>query len=205
MKKKTTRYYYKRISFRLDDVIRFTKLYKRVAIDNTRIFPFIKNIRFLKVTDKEIEKVFDILRRYNIITPTLNLFDESGKQIAFIISHNELEDLINQIWRLRNLELERIHKTLTYLRGPTKEEKEWLELTYGSNYTSIIIHDTTRIRNERWNKEKHALTQIKRRIESLEDRINQQILNIKETYRKVIARFNFPPNMVEGVCLNKIF
>jgi hypothetical protein len=85
------------------------------------------------------------------------------------------------------------------------EEKEWLEVTYGSNYASIIVYDRTRIRNERWKKEKHALTQIEGRIESLEDRINQQILNIKETYRKVIARFNFPPDLLEGICLNKVF
>jgi hypothetical protein len=205
--KKITRYYCKRISFTVDDVIRYTKIHKKVAIDidNTRTFPFIKNIRFPKLTDSEIKKAFDILKRYNIISPTLNSFDEPGKQIAFIISDNELQDFIRHIWHVRNLELERLDKKLTTLRGPTEEEKKWLELTYGSNYASIIVHDATRTRNGRWNKRKYALTQIEKRIESLENRINQQILNIKETYLKIIERFDFPPNIVEGICLNKIF
>jgi hypothetical protein len=53
---------------------------------------------------------------------------------------------------MRNLELERLHKKLTYLEGPTKEEKEWLEITYSSNQASIIIHSTSYIRNEMQNK-----------------------------------------------------
>jgi hypothetical protein len=68
---------------------------------------------------------------------------------------------------MRNLELERLHKKLTYLEGLTKEEKEWLEITYGSNQASIIIH----IRN----RGNSVVTHIETRIESLKDRIDQRI------------------------------
>jgi hypothetical protein len=120
--RKTTRYFCRRISFSIEDIIKYAKKYKKVAIDNTRVFPFIKQIKFPKVTEGEIKKIFDILRRENIIRPTQNVFDESGKQIAFLISDDDLRDLINQIWRMRNLELERLHKKLTYLEGPTKKD-----------------------------------------------------------------------------------
>ena len=202
--RKTTRYFCRRISFSIEDIIKYTKKYKKVAIDNTRVFPFIKQIKFSKVTEGEIKKIFDILRRENIIRPTQNVFDESGKQIAFLISDDDLRDLINQIWRMRNLELERLHEKLTYLEGPTKKEKEWLDLTYGSNHASIIIHSTSHIRNEMQNKENCVVTHIETRIESLKDRIDQRALNIHKAYRKVIKKFDFPPDILEGICLNKI-
>jgi hypothetical protein len=134
--KKMTLYYYKRISFLVEDIIKYIKRYKKVAIDNTKLFPFIKRIRFPKVTEEEIKKVFDTLRDENIIRPTQNIFDKSDRHIAFIISDDDLQGLINQTWRTRNLEL-KLQKKLTYLEGPTKEEKEWLELTYGSNQANI--------------------------------------------------------------------
>jgi hypothetical protein len=202
--RKTTRYFCKRISFSIEDILKYTKKYKKVAIDNTRVFPFIKQIKFPKITEGEIKKGFDILRRENIIRPTQNIFDESGKQVAFLISDDDLRDLINQIWRMRNLELERLHKKLTYLEGPTKEEKEWLELTYGSNQASIIIHGTSHVRNEMRNRGNSGVTHIKTRIESLEDRIDHRALGISKAYRKVIKKFDFQPDILEGICLNKI-
>ena len=55
-KKKTTHYYCKRISFSIEDIIKYTKKYKKVAIDNTRVFPSIKQTKFPKVTEREIKK-----------------------------------------------------------------------------------------------------------------------------------------------------
>ncbi|CAN5157260.1 hypothetical protein BH18THE2_BH18THE2_18980 [soil metagenome] len=55
------------------------------------------------------------------------------------------------------------------------------------------------------NREDGFVARIEERIESLEDRINQRILNINKKYKKVIERFDFPPDMLEGICLNKIF
>ena len=105
---------------------------------------------------------------------------------------------------MRNLELERLHNKLTYLEVPTKKEKEWLELTYGSNQASIIIHSTSRIRNKMRNRRNSVITHIKARMESLEDRINQQMMNISKAYRKVIKKFDFLLDILEGICLNRI-
>lgn len=198
--KKMTLYYYKRISFLLEDIIKYIKRYKKVEIDNTKLFPFIKRIRFPKVTEEEIKKVFDTLRDENIIRPTQSTFDKSDRYMAFIISDDDLQGLINQTWYIRNLELEKLQKKLTYLEGPTKKEKEWLELTYGSNQASIIIHKMSCIRNQ-----SRGNGHLETRIESLEDRINQRILNINEKYRRVIEKFDFPPDILNGLCLNKIF
>jgi hypothetical protein len=199
--RKTTHYYCKRISFSIEDVVKYTKKHKRVAIDNTKLFPFIKHISVPKLTKEDIKKVFDTLRRDGIIRPTQNIFDKPGKRVAFLIADDTLHDLINQVWSIRNLELERLQKKLTYLEGPTKKEKEWLELTYGSNQASIIIHSTSLIRNEMQNREN---SNIEKRIESLMDRINERMPNISKAYRKVIKKFDFPPDIMEGICLSKI-
>ncbi|CAN5157304.1 hypothetical protein BH18THE2_BH18THE2_18990 [soil metagenome] len=108
--KKVALYYYKRISFLVEDITKYTERYKKVAIDNTKLFPFIKHIRFPRITEEEIKKVFDTLRSENIIRPTQNIFDKSDRQIAFIMSDDDLQGLINQTWRIRNLELEKLEK-----------------------------------------------------------------------------------------------
>jgi hypothetical protein len=54
------------------------------------------------------------------------------------------------------------------------------------------------------NRGNSGVTHIKTRIESLEDRIDHRALNIRKAYRKVINKFDFPPDILEGICLNKI-
>jgi hypothetical protein len=108
--RKTTHYYCKRICFSIEDVVKYTKKHKRVAIDNTKLFPFIKHISVLKLTKEDIKKVFDTLRRDGIIRPTQNIFDKPGKRVAFLIADDNLHDLINRVWSIRNLELERLQK-----------------------------------------------------------------------------------------------
>lgn len=119
----------------------------------------------------------------------------------FLIADDNLKDLINKVWSIRNLELERLQKKLTYLEGPSRKEKEWLELTYGSNQASIIIHETSNTRNKTQNRKNNH---IEKRMESIEDRINEKKLDISKAYTKVAKKFDFPPNILEGICLDKI-
>jgi hypothetical protein len=184
------------MSFSVEDIIKYIKRYMKVAIDNTRVFPFIKHIRFPKITGEEIKEVFDTLRSENIIRLTQSKPDK----IAFIISDGDLQGLIKQIWSIRSLELDKLLKKLTYLEGPTEKEKEWLKSTYGSNQASIIIHKMSCIR-----KQSRGNGHIETRIESLEDRINQRILNINEKYRRVIEKFDFIADILNGICLKNIF
>jgi hypothetical protein len=107
---------------------------------------------------------------------------------------------LNQVWRIRNLELERLQKKLTYLEGPSRKEKEWLEITYGSNQASTIIYRTSHVRKDMQNRKN---SHIGARIESLKDRIDQQKLNINKAYRKVIKKVDFPPDILEGISLDK--
>ncbi len=199
--KEINRYYCKRISFSIEDIVKYTKKNKQVVIDNTKLFPLIRHISLPKLTEEEIKKVFDTLRGEGIIRPTHNIFDKSRKQVMFLIADDNLKDLINKVWSIRNLELERLQKKLTYLEGPSRKEKEWLELTYGSSQASIIIHRTSHIRNKTQNRKNNH---IEERVESLEDRINEKKLDISKAYAKVVKKFDFPPNILEGICLDKI-
>jgi hypothetical protein len=121
--RKTTHYYCKRISFSIEDIVKYTKRHKQVAIDNTKLFPFIKHINVPKLTQQDIKKVFDTLRMEYIIKPTQNLFDKPGKRVTFLIADDNLQDLINQVWSIRNLELERLQKK-THLFGRAHQERK---------------------------------------------------------------------------------
>jgi hypothetical protein len=49
------------------------------------------------------------------------------------------------------------------------------------------------------------IARMQRRIEGLDDRINERILNINNKYGNIIKKFDFPSNILEGVCLRNIF
>jgi hypothetical protein len=91
---------------------------------------------------------------------------------------------------------------------PSEKEKEWLKFVYGDNAASIVIHKASRFRKEFIMKNKKVNRDIARmqlRIEGLDDRINERILNINKKYEHIIKKFDIPSNILEGVCLRKIF
>jgi hypothetical protein len=168
---------------------------------------FINHIHFREVTE-EIKKVMEKLKQENLIKPIQNTFDIYDRQTSFIISDDSLLDLINKIWRIHDLELERLLKKINYVEQPSEKEKEWLKFEYGGNAASIIIHKASRFRKGFIMKNKKVngdVTRIQRRIEGLDDRINQRILNINNKYGNIIEKFDFPSNILEGICLMKIF
>jgi hypothetical protein len=206
--RKITRYYYKQLSFSVQDIIKYMKRQQKTPLDDIKLTPFINHIHFPKVTKEEIKKAMEKLRQENLIKPIQNTFDRYDRQTSFIISDDSLLDLINQIWRIHDLEFERLRKKITYVEQPSEKEKEWLKFVYGDNAASIVIHKASRFRKEFIMKNKKVNRDIARmqlRIEGLDDRINERILNINKKYEHIIKKFDIPSNILEGVCLRKIF
>jgi hypothetical protein len=188
--------------------IKYMKRQQKTPFDDIKLTPFIKHIHFPEVTEEEIKKAMEKLRQENLIKPIQNTFDRYDRQISFIISDDSLLDLINKIWHIHDLEFERLRKKITYVEQPSEKEKEWLRFVYGDNAASIIIHKAARFRKEYIMKNKKVngdIARKQRQIEGLDDRINQRILNINKKYRNIIKKFDFPSNILEAVCLRKIF
>jgi hypothetical protein len=205
--RKITHYYYKQLSFSPRDIIKYMKRQQKTPFDDIKPTPFINHIHFPEVTG-EIKKAMEKLRQENLIKPIQNTFDRYDRQITFIISDDSLLDLINKIWHIHDLEFERLRKKITYAEQPSEKEKEWLKFVYGGNVASMIIHKASRSRKEFIMKNKKVngdIARIQRQIESLDDRINQRILNINKKYGNIIKKFDFPSNILEGICLRKIF
>jgi hypothetical protein len=206
--RKITHYYYKQLSFSLKDIIKHMKRQQKIPFDDIKQTPPINYIHFPEVTEEEIKKAMQKLRQENLIKPIQNTFDRYDRQISFIISDDSLLDLINKIWRIHDLQFERLRKKITYVEQPSEKEKEWLKFEYGDNAASIFIHNASRFRKGFIMKNKKVngdIARIQRRIEGLDDRINQRILNINNKYGNIIEKFDFPSNILEGVCLRKIF
>jgi hypothetical protein len=209
--RKITRYYYKQLSFSVQDIFKYMKRQQKTpfdAIDDIKLTPSTNHIHFPEVTKDEIKKAMEKLSQENLIKPIQNTFDKYDRQTSFIISDDSLLDLINKIWRIHDLEFERLRKKITYVEQPSEKEKEWLKFVYGDNAASIVIHKASRSRKGFIMKNKKVngdVARMQRRIEGLDDRINERILNINNKYGYIIKKFDFPSNILEGVCLRKIF
>lgn len=206
--KKTTYYYYKLLSFSLKDIIKYITRKQKTLSDDIKPTPFANRIYFPEIDEIEIKKVFEKLRHKNLIKPIQNIFDTCDMQITFIISDDSLLDLINEIWHIHELEFERLRKKIIYIEQPSEKEKVWLRFVYGDNEASIVIHNASSYRrfnmnNKKINKDIAVVQQ--QRLEGLDDRINQRIQNINKKYGNIIKKFEFPLNILEDVCLNKIF
>jgi hypothetical protein len=66
------------------------------------------------------------------------------------------------------------------------------------------LFKTALTKNRRRN-DNEDIARIRRRIESLEDRIEGRILSINKKYGRLIQKLDFPADVLEDVCLRKIF
>ena len=93
-------------------------------------------------------------------------------------------------------------KKITYMERPTEKEKEWLRIVYGNNEASIVIHNASRYRRS-VNREIAVVQQ--RRLQGLDDRISNRIIDIHRKYGNVVKKFDSPSDILEDVCLSKVF
>lgn len=169
---------------------------------NDILIPFVNSINFRKEEiEKQFRKVFDNLRKAHLIS----LIEDSffGKT-RFIISDDSLRELINKIWIIHEYQIAVLRYKMNYLKVPDEIEKKWLERVFGKGKAVRIINDA--------NLNRQSISSEYKKIKEIRDEFEIDIkiverlkLNVIKKYEKVIQEYDFPIDLIEGVCLGKVF
>lgn len=191
-------HYCKLLSFSKEDVVKMVRDTERQRIkDQWSVMPFVNTL--LPFTDDEITRAFDILRNNHLIEPIRNMI--SG-ETRFVIADKSLRDLVNEIWNMHWNELKLLQKRIFYIEPPSEEEIQWLKQVYGEHGAIQIIANSDR---KRRNVSRKVQEQIGRYMEYDSKQIDLQIAQLQKKYGNKIQEYNFPPDIIEQVCLRKIF
>jgi hypothetical protein len=169
--------------------------------NNDRSVPFVNSIDFRKEEVKEqFRKAFDNLRQEQLIRGVVDIF---GK-IRFIISEESIPDLIDKIWAIHAYQLTILHRKMNYLEEPNKREKQWLERVFGKEEAGRIINDA-KLKRLSISREDKKIKEIRDNIEYDNNIVEEFKKYVSEKYEKVIEEYGFPTDLIEDVCLGRIF
>jgi hypothetical protein len=165
------------------------------------IIPFVNSIDFRKEEVKEeFRKAFDKLREEHLIRGIVDIF---GK-IRFIISEDSLRDLIDKIWAIHGYQLDILHRKMNYLEAPNEREKQWLERVFGKEEAGRIISDAN-LKRLSIRRENKKVKEMRNNIEYDNKFAEGLKKDVSEKYEKVIEEYAFPTDLIEDVCLGRIF
>jgi hypothetical protein len=168
--------------------------------NNDRSVPFVNSIDFRKEVKEEFRKAFDNLREEQLIRGIVDIF---GK-IRFIISEDSLRDLIDKIWAIHGYQLSILHHKMNYLEEPNGREKQWLERVFGKEEAGRIISDAN-LKRLSIRRENKKVKEMRDNIEYDNNFVEGFKKYVSKKYEKVIEEYGFPPDLIEGVCLGKVF
>ena len=186
-------YSYRFLAFSEDGIMKYLK-----KCDNDRLVPFVNSIEFRKEeVEKQFRKAFDNLKQQHLIRGVLDIF---GK-IKFIVSDDTLRDLIDKIWAIHEYELNTLYHKMNYLEEPNKKERQWLELVFGKEEAGRMI--------TRANLERLSVSGEDKKINEMGDEYVEGFKRFKkyvsEKYGKVIEEYGFPTDLIEGICIGRVF
>ena len=169
--------------------------------NNEKLIPFVNSIDFRKEEVKEeFRKAFDNLREARLITLVVDVFGKT----RYIISEKSIRDLIDEIWNIHQDQLDILRRKMNYLETPDEREKQWLEQVFGKEEADRIINypNLKRLSIRRKDKE------VKETIDNIE--YDNKIVegfkkHVSKKYEKVIEEYGFPTDLIEGVCLGRVF
>jgi hypothetical protein len=189
--------------------------------------PFASGIYFTgkemtTTTEEELDKAFNTLQKNHLIQPITNWLSDddenenendkkrSEDDTRFIFADGLLRELIYRIWTIQGFQLDILRDKINYLSEEPKEtEIQMLARLYGESEADRIIH-AAHLRNRNSSKskikKKTLAADTKAMIENDKKMVRGLIRQVNEKYRKVICdEYEFPPDLLEGVCLEKIF
>lgn len=170
--------------------------------ENEILVPFVNSIDFRKEEiEKQFRKAFHNLREARLISLIRDPF--FGKT-RFIISEESLQDLINKIWIIHEYQLSILRRKMNYIEAPDEIEKQWLERIFGKQEAGRIISDASlkRLSN---NREDEKVKKMQDDIENDNKIVEGIKRHVSKTYEKVIQEYDFPTDLIEGVCFGKVF
>jgi hypothetical protein len=123
-----------------------------------RLGPFASGIYFtgeemISATEEELGKAFNILRKNDLIQPTINWLsdddndennkrsDDNNNNTRFIFTDGRLQELIYRIWVIQGFQLDILRDKINYLsEKPNAYEIQMLARLYGEKEADRIIH-----------------------------------------------------------------
>jgi hypothetical protein len=187
-------YYYRFLAFSEDEIMGYLK-----KSDNDRLVPFVNSIGFRKEeVEKQFRKAFSNLRQQHLIRPVEDIF---GK-IRFIFSDDILRDLIDKIWAIHEYELIILYRKMDYLEEPNTRERQWLERVFGKEEAGRMIN--------RANLKRLSVSGEDKKVNEMD---NIEYVNnlegfkkyVSKKYGKVIEEYGFPTDLIEGICVGRVF
>jgi DNA-binding MarR family transcriptional regulator len=88
-------------------------------------------------TIEEIGRAVELLREEDILRPAKILFGEI--RYSFNPAHEPLKELLKEYWRIPRHILAIMNRIWQNLRGPTPEERKWLELFHGEKVAGEML------------------------------------------------------------------
>ena len=190
-------YSYRFLSFSEEEI----KDYLEKSKDDILI-PFINSINIRKEgTEKQFKLAFDNLREAHLISL---IKDPFFGETRYIISDASLRELIDKIWIIHEYQLAILRDKMNYLKAPDEIEKKWLERIFGKAEANRTIIDAYQKRlsiSKGGKKIREVRDEAKKDIKIVEKIIQY----VTKTYEKVIQEYDFPIDLIEGVCLGKVF
>jgi hypothetical protein len=195
-----------------------------------RLGPFVSGIYFTgeemtSAAEEELSKAFNTLRKNDLIQPTINWLSDDDDEnesknkrseddnTRFIFADGLLRELIYRIWAIQGFQLDILRDKINYLsKIPNEAEIRMLARLYGESEADRIIHSahsrsSKSSKSKKEKKKKETFVEdINATIENNEKVVRGLIKLVNEKYGKVIYNeYKFPPDLIEGVCLEKIF
>ena len=188
-------YSYRFLTFSEEEIIGYLE-----KSNNDRLVPFVDSNDFRKVKE-EFRKAFSKLREANLIKPVA---DKVSGDVRFIISENSLRDLINEIWVIHKYQLSILNRKMNYVGAPNEREKQWLERIFGKEEAGRIISQANlkRVSNS---SERQKVKEIRDNIDYDNKVVERFKKHVSGKYEKVIKEYGFPTDLIEDVCIGRIF
>jgi hypothetical protein len=145
--------------------------------------------RHLNFTLEEVEEAFKTLHQEKLLKP----MRMHSNEIIYAITDNSLERLLEDCLDLYDFVYGTIYGIWRFIRGPTREEIEWLELFKGTQDTSRIRRKAFDERHtRRKEKTKEWLKWYKGDVRESEKAINEMVSDLNKNHADTIKRYGFP-------------
>ena len=98
-----------------------------------------------------------------------------------------------------------LRRKMNYVEAPDEIEKQWLERIFGKEEAGRIISEANLKRLSVSREDEKEVKKVRDKIEYDNKFVEGFKLQVTKTYQKVIQEYDFPIDLIEGVCLGKVF
>jgi hypothetical protein len=149
----------------------------------------------INFTDTEVRRAFIHLEQVGMIRPITNYL--LGEKRFSITADESLRVLIREYWRIYLDIRWKMGTIWRFVRGPTSEERKWLEVFDGAIEANVSFQSDYYERHSlKTNKKEHAdmINFTKRKIREKNLKVAQHIRRLEQNYSDLFEKYSFPLN-----------